>query len=129
MGEQALSLSIKEGGVRATSGAARNRVRRALVVSEIALAVMLVIGAGLLIRTFRNLTSVDAGFDAENRVTFGLVLPQATYPDSQRVVQVITDLARRLEDVPGIERVAAMQGLPPLRPVNANDTNFEGYTP
>ena len=129
MGDQAVSLAIKEGGVRATSGAGRNRVRRGLVVAEIALAVMLVIGAGLLIRTFRNLTSVDAGFDAANRVTFGLVLPQATYPDSQRVVQVITDLSRRLEDLPGIERVSAMQGLPPLRPVNANDTNFEGYTP
>jgi predicted permease len=90
---------------------------------------MLVIGAGLLIRTFRNLTSVDAGFDVENRVTFGLVLPQATYPDSQRVVQVVTELARKLDELPGVERVAAMQGLPPQRPVNANDTNFEGYNP
>jgi predicted permease len=129
MGEQAVSLSIKEGGVRATAGAGRNRVRRGLVVAEIALAVMLVIGAGLLIRTFRNLTSVDAGFDVENRVTFGLVLPQATYPDSQRVVQVVSDLARKLDELPGVERVAAMQGLPPQRQVNANDTNFEGYTP
>jgi predicted permease len=129
MGEQAVSLSIKEGGVRATSGAGRNRVRRGLVVAEIALAVMLVIGAGLLIKTFRNLTSVDAGFDVENRVTFGLVLPQATYPDSQRVVNVVTDLARRLDGIPGVERVSAVQGLPPQRPVNANDTNFEGYNP
>jgi predicted permease len=129
LSEQAVSLSIKEGGVRATSGAGRNRVRRGLVVAEIALAVMLVIGAGLLIRTFRNLTSVDAGFDVENRVTFGLVLPQATYPDSQRVVQVVTDLMRRIDEIPGVERVAAMQGLPPQRPVNANDTNFEGYAP
>ena len=129
MGEQAVSLAIKEGGVRATTGSGRNRVRRGLVVVEIALAVMLVIGAGLLIKTFRNLTSVDAGFDVENRVTFGLVLPQATYPDSQRVVNVITDLARRLDEVPGVERVSAMQGLPPQRPVNANDTNFEGYSP
>ena len=129
MGDQAVSLAIKEGGVRATSGAGRNRVRRGLVVAEIALAVMLVIGAGLLIRTFRNLTSVDAGFDVENRVTFGLVLPQATYPDSQRVVQVVTELARKLDELPGVERVAAMQGLPPQRPVNANDTNFEGYNP
>jgi len=61
-------------------------------VAEIALAVMLVIGAGLLIKTFRNLTSVDAGFDVENRVTFGLVLPQATYPDSQRRVQFFEEL-------------------------------------
>jgi putative ABC transport system permease protein len=129
MGEQAVTLSIKEGGVRATSGAGRNHVRRGLVVAEIALAVMLVIGAGLLIRTFKNLTSVDAGFDVENRITFGLVLPQATYPDSQRVVQVIADLSRKLDAIPGVERVSGMQGLPPQRPVNANDTNFEGYSP
>ncbi len=129
MGDQAVSLSIKEGGVRSTSGSGRNRVRRGLVIAEIALAVMLVIGAGLLIRTFRNLTSVDAGFDVENRTTFGIVLPQATYPDSQRVVQVISDLARKLDELPGVERVAAMQGLPPQRPVNANDTDFENYNP
>jgi len=129
MGDQAVSLSIKEGGQRTTSGSGRNRVRRGLVVAEIALAVMLVIGAGLLIKTFRNLTSVDAGFDSENRITFGLVLPQATYPDSQRVVNVISELARKLDELPGVERVSAMQGLPPQRPVNANDTNFEGYSP
>jgi predicted permease len=129
MGDQAVSLSIKEGGVRATSGAGRNRVRHGLVVAEIALAVMLVIGAGLLIKTFRNLTSVDAGFDVENRVTFGLVLPLATYPDSQRVVDVITNLVRRLDEIPGVERAAAIQGLPPQRQVNANDTDFEGYNP
>ena len=129
MGDQAVSLSIKEGGVRSTAGSGRNRVRRGLVVAEIALAVMLVIGAGLLIRTFRNLTSVDAGFEAKNRVTFGLVLPAAAYPDSQRATDVITSLTRKLDEIPGVERVAAMQGLPPQRPVNANDTNFEGYTP
>jgi putative ABC transport system permease protein len=129
MGDQAVSLSIKEGGVRATSGSGRNRVRRGLVIAEIALAVMLVIGAGLLIRTFKNLTSVDPGFDAENRVTFGIVLPQATYPDSQRVVSVISDLMRRFDDLPGIERVAAMQGLPPQRQVNANDVDIENYNP
>jgi predicted permease len=129
MGDHTVSLAIKEGGQRSTSGTGQNRVRRGLVIGEIALAVMLVIGAGLLIKTFRNLTSVDAGFDVERRVTFGLVLPQATYPDPQRIVQVVTDLQRRLAEVPGIERVSAMQGLPPLRRVNANDTNFEGYSP
>ena len=129
MGDQAVSLAIKEGGQRTTSGSGRNRVRRGLVVAELALAVMLVIGAGLLIKTFRNLTSVDAGFATENRITFGLVLPQATYPDSQRVVDVISEVARKLDEIPGVERVSAMQGLPPQRPVNANDTNFEGYSP
>jgi predicted permease len=128
MSEGAVTKAIKEGGVRTTSNAGRNRVRRALVVGEIALAVMLVIGAGLLIRSFSNLTSVDAGFSAADRVTFGLVLPQAAYPDSQKRVQVHAELKRKLESIPGVQKAAAMQGLPPFRQVNANDTDFEGYT-
>ena len=129
VGDQAVTHAIKEGGTRATAAAGRNRVRRGLVIAEVALAVMLVIGAGLLIRTFRNLTSVDAGFDAAERVTFGVVLPQATYPQAAQVASFITDLQRRLEQIPGVQRVAGMQGLPPFRQVNANDTEFEGYTP
>jgi putative ABC transport system permease protein len=129
VGDQAVTLAIKEGGTRATSAAGRNRVRRGLVIAEVALAVMLVIGAGLLIRTFRNLTSVDAGFDPANRVTFGVVLPQASYPEATRIASFVTDLQRRLEQIPGVQRVAAMQGLPPFRQVNANDTEFEGYMP
>ena len=125
--EQAVAAAIKEGGARSTTTGARNRVRRGLVVAEIALAVMLVIGAGLLLRSFRNLTSVNAGFDPANLVTFGLVLPTATYPSTgERRVQVMTDLMRRLDEIPGVDRVAAVQGLPPFRQVNANDTFFEG---
>jgi putative ABC transport system permease protein len=127
MNEKAVTQAIKEGGVRTTSNAGRNRVRRSLVVAELALAVMLVIGAGLLIRSFDNLTSVDAGFDPANRVTFGVVMPPAAYPDSQRRVAFHGELRRKLEAIPGVERVAAMQGLPPFRQINANDTQFEGY--
>jgi predicted permease len=125
--EQAVAAAIKEGGARSTTTAGRNRVRRGLVVVEIALAVMLVIGAGLLMRSFRNLTSVDAGFDPSNLITFGLVLPSATYPPSgERRVQTMTNLMRRLDEIPGVDEVAAAQGLPPFRQVNANDTQFEG---
>ncbi|MDQ3948793.1 MAG: ABC transporter permease [Gemmatimonadota bacterium] len=125
--EQAVAAAIKEGGARSTTTGARNRVRRGLVVAEIALAVMLVIGAGLLLRSFRNLTTVDAGFDPRDLVTFGLVLPSATYPPTgERRVQVTTDLLRRLDEIPGVDEVAAVQGLPPFRQVNANDTQFEG---
>lgn len=129
LGEQAVTLAIKEGSARTTVGGARSRVRSALVVGEIALAVMLVIGAGLLLRTFKNLTSVDAGFDPSERVTFAVNLPAASYPDSQRVVQVVKGLMQQLGQAPGVNNVAAMTGLPPLRPINANTTNFEGYTP
>jgi putative ABC transport system permease protein len=129
IGHATVARSIREGGTRATHGAGRNRLRRGLVVAEIALAVMLAIGAGLLIRSFENLTSVDAGFASRDRVTFGLVLPQASYPDSVRRVQFFGDLARKLEAIPGVEAVAAMQGLPPFRQVNANDIGIEGYAP
>jgi predicted permease len=128
MNDKAVTAAIKEGGARTTTNIGRNRVRRSLVVAEIALAVMLVIGAGLLIRSFDNLTSVDAGFDPANRVTFGLVLPQAAYPDSLRRVAFQAELKRKLETIPGVTRASAMQGLPPFRQINANDTDFEGYT-
>jgi predicted permease len=129
VGEQAVTAAIKEGGTRTTTTGGRNRVRRGLAVAEVALAVMLVTGAGLLIKSFRNLTSVDAGFDPANRVTFGIVLPQAAYPDSQKRVQFFESLSRNLDAIPGVDGVAAMQGLPPSRPVNANGTKFEGYQP
>ncbi|MBC7894681.1 MAG: ABC transporter permease [Cytophagaceae bacterium] len=129
LGEQAVTQSIRDGSARTTATVSRNRVRRGLVIGEIALAVMLVIGAGLLIRTFRNLTTVDAGFASEGRITFGVVLPQATYNEPGRRSQFITGLVSRLQEIPGVERASGMTGLPPLRQVNANDTDFEGYQP
>ncbi|HET7584978.1 MAG TPA: ABC transporter permease [Gemmatimonadaceae bacterium] len=128
MGGRSVTLATREGGARTTSTAGRNRVRRALVTGEIALAVTLVIGAGLLIRSFANLTSVDPGFDSRDRVTFGLVLPQASYPDAEQRLRFFRDLHDRIEAIPGVREASMMQGLPPYRRVNANDTQFEGYT-
>jgi ABC-type lipoprotein release transport system permease subunit len=67
--EQVVNLSLKEGGQRTTGGASRARLRSALVMSEIALAVVLVVGAGLLLRSFWNLLQVDAGYLPANRAT------------------------------------------------------------
>ena len=123
----AVIQAIKEGGVRSTTNVGRNRVRSGLVVAEVALAVMLVIGAGLLIKSFSNLTRVDAGFSVADRVTFGLVMPQAAYPDSQKRVAFHQELKRKLEAIPGVQKVGAMAGLPPVRQLNANDVDFEHY--
>jgi putative ABC transport system permease protein len=90
--------------------------------------VMLVVGAGLLVRSFQNLTTVDAGFDARKLIDFGIALPQATYTDPRRRAQFVVDLKSKLAAIPGVERAAAMTGLPPMRDVNANDTDFEGMT-
>jgi len=121
------SLALKDGGQRATSGARRQRLRRALVVAEIALAVALVIGAGLLLRTVANLTRVDGGFARGQLVTFLVDLPGATYKTPQQIVGFYRRLIDRLRAMPGVQSVAAMTGLPPMRQVDANDTDIDGY--
>jgi putative ABC transport system permease protein len=125
LGENAVATAIREGGTRSTMSAARHRVRRGLVVGEIALAVMLVVGAGLLLRSFRNLTAVDAGFDARGLTTFGVVLPAAVYAKPQRRATFIAELVTKLKAIPGVQSATAMTGLPPNRQVNANDTDLE----
>ncbi|HEY4218264.1 MAG TPA: ABC transporter permease [Gemmatimonadaceae bacterium] len=124
-----VGLALREAGSRTTSVAARNRVRRGLVVSEVALAMMLVIGAGLLMRSFWNLIGVDAGFDRTNLTTFSIALPQRVYADSSRRVAFFDRVTQQLASAPGVTAAAAMTGLPPQRQVNANDTMFEGFVP
>src|SRR4051812_12647581 len=127
--EQVVTISLKEGGQRATAGAARARLRSGLVMAEVALAVVLVVGAGLLLRSFQKLMTVDAGFNREHLTTFGVVLPAASYPKGADRVAFINRLLGRFREMPGVTGVTAMSGLPPNRPVNANDTDFVGYSP
>ena len=126
--ERVVNVSLKESGQRTTTGAARARLRSGLVMAEVALAVVLVIGAGLLLRSFWNLLTVDAGFDRSRLATFGLVLPGAAYTEPQGRIAFFRRLTDQLREVPGVQGAAAMSGLPPMRLVNANDTDFEGYT-
>ncbi len=125
--ERVVNSSLKESGQRSTASAARVWIRRGLVVVEVALAVVLVVGAGLLLRSFWNLTTVDAGFNRSRLTTFGLVLPQSTYSNAQAVADFFARAQRDIAALPGVQSVAAMQGLPPQRQVNANDTDFENY--
>ena len=126
--DRAVTASLKESGQRTTAGSARIRVRNGLVMAEVALAVVLVAGAGLLLRSFWNLMSVDAGFNRGRLVTFGVVLPAASYRTPQSSVDFFARLTRELSEQSGVQSVAAMTGLPPARLVDANDTDFEGYT-
>jgi predicted permease len=124
-----LVAALKDGGAKGTTGTARHHVRRGLVMAEVALAVMLVVGAGLLVRTVYNLTSVDAGFERSRLVTFQLTLPRANYPQASARGQMYQGLLDALRGVAGVQAASAMSGLPPNRPVNANSTTIEGYTP
>jgi predicted permease len=123
-----LAMALKEGGARGATGAARHHVRRGLVMAEVALAVMLVIGAGLLIRTVYNLSMVDAGFDRSRLVTFQMSVPTANYPRPALRAQMYQRLLEKLRGVPGVQAASAMSGLPPNRPLNANDTDIGNYT-
>ncbi len=126
--ERIVNISLKEAGQRSTAGAARARLRSGLVMLEVALAVVLVIGAGLLLRSLWNLTSVDSGFRRSQLVTFGLVLPGAQYQQPQTRVDFFQRLTSKLSEISGVQSAAAMTGLPPQRLVNASDIDIEGYT-
>jgi predicted permease len=119
-----LTTSLREG--RATAGSARHKLRQLLVVSEIALAVVLVVGAGLMLRSFATLQSVDPGFDHDGLLTFRLFLPSANYSGPPEQMAFYRELESRLLAIPGVESATLMSGLPPIRRLNANTMQFEG---
>jgi len=123
-----LVTALKEGGDRGATGTARHHIRRGLVMAEVALALMLVIGAGLLLRTVANLTSVDAGFDRSRLVTFSMALPVADYPQPPARAALYQRLLDKLRAMPGVQAATAMSGLPPNRQLDANDTDIDNYT-
>ena len=106
-------------------GTARHRLRRALVAAEVALAVILVIGAGLLIRTVYNLTRVDAGFDRSRMVTFSMTLPRATSEEGGRA-RLYHRLLGTLRGVPGVQAATAMSDLPLTRVTQGFSTGVQG---
>jgi len=112
---------------RGSSGRTRHRVRRALVVAETALAVIVVVGAGLLLRTVHNLTVVDEGFDRSHLVTFSMTLPRASF-DLMGRVRAYQRVLDQLRAVPGVRFATAMTGLPLDRPVISNQTEISNST-
>jgi len=103
--------ALKDSG-RTTPGARRNTLRSALVVTEVALSLVLLIGAGLMIRSFAKLNSVHPGFDPENVATMGVTLLRANYPDDTHVAATYSQLLEQLAAAPGVESVGATTELP-----------------
>ena len=123
--ERNLANWIRGAGQRAIRGGGQT-LRKSLVVTEIALAVILVIGSGLMIRAFWKLQQVNMGFDPAGVVSFSLNLPSVKYKAPERL-QFVTSLEQKLSTLPGVAGVSIASGLPPLRRINANDTEIEGY--
>jgi putative ABC transport system permease protein len=95
-----------------SGGLRGNRLRTALVVAEVALSVVLLIGAGLMVRSFVEIRRVDPGFDAEDVVTFSAPLPFLEYFTTESRALFISELGDRLADIPGVERVGGVTPLP-----------------
>ncbi len=104
------AIGLREGGRGLLSG--RGRLGRGLVVAEMALAVTLLVGAGLLLRSFVELRRVDPGFGVANALTFRTALPEALYADNAQRVAFYRALEERLRSAPGVEAVGASVGLP-----------------
>ena len=107
-----LVSSLKEGGKGALAARRAGRMREGLVVAEIALAVMLLAGAGLLIRSFAKLQEVDPGFQASSALTFRTALPPATYDTEDERRQFYDGLLGRLRALPGVQTAGAISLLP-----------------
>ncbi|HEU4564350.1 MAG TPA: ABC transporter permease [Gemmatimonadaceae bacterium] len=107
-----LAQTLREGARGSRTRPGSHRVRRILVASEIALAVMLLAGAGLLIRSFVRLSNVDPGFRPERVMTFALTLPDARYPDAPQKRRFTQELTERLARVPGARAAGVVSYLP-----------------
>ncbi|HYC32140.1 MAG TPA: ABC transporter permease, partial [Gemmatimonadales bacterium] len=101
-----------QAGARGSGGADRRRLRELLIGTEIALSVVLLVGTGLLIRSFVALQSVRPGFDARGVLTFQLALPVTRYPDDESQVAFFRQLEDRLRSLPGVEAVGQTNKLP-----------------
>ena len=106
-----LNETLKEGG-RSGSQARRNRIGSALMISEIALSFMLLVGAGLLIKSFIRLREVSPGFNPANVLTMRLSLPAGKYPQGEPRVQVYRQILERISSLPGVASAGAVLSLP-----------------
>jgi putative ABC transport system permease protein len=121
-----LTEALKEGGRSSTTGARRNQLRNTLVISEIALALVLLIGAGLLVKSFVQIQNVNPGFNPKNVVTGELSLPLLKYARGKPVIDFYAEAVRRVSTLPGIEAAALTNVLPLSGSNTDNSFHIEG---
>jgi putative ABC transport system permease protein len=107
-----LNEALKEGGRGSSAGRARHRIRRALVVAEIALSLILVVGAGLMMKGSRALADVNQNFAPESLLTMRVNLPETKYQNPQQLAAFYDQTLQRLQAVPEAESAATVSGIP-----------------
>ena len=122
-----LNEALKEGSRGSTGGATGKRIRSILVVVEVALSLVLLIGAGLMIRSFSRLQQTHLGFDPENVVALNLSLSRSKYPEEHQHVAFYQAALERLRAVGGVQSAGATTGLPLTLSVSGSDVRIEGH--
>src|SRR6185437_3738592 len=118
--------TLKEGGRDAATGGSGKRLRSVLVTAEVAISLVLFIGAGLLINSFLRLRNVDPGFRAENLLTMKIVLPDTKYERRAQRAAFYTDLIQRVQSLAGVRSAAVTTNLPLYRQGNSISIGIEG---
>jgi putative ABC transport system permease protein len=124
--QQSLSVSLKEGAKQATGGRGSQRLRGGLVVVEMALSLVLLIGAGLLIKSFLRLWAVDPGFNPERVLTLNLGLPNARYTQPREWAAFVEQVTEKLKSLPGAQATAVSSFAPMDGYRNARAYAIEG---
>jgi putative ABC transport system permease protein len=114
----AVAGRLRAAGTRTTAGGAALRVRGGLVIAQVSLALMLLCGAGLLLRSIEKLTAIDPGFDPEHLLTASVILPTGTYAEPARQAALFDRVLERVRALPGVEAAGAVTFLP-LTPLTA----------
>ncbi|MBV8858093.1 MAG: ABC transporter permease [Acidobacteria bacterium] len=120
--------SLKEGG-RSGQGLARSRLRSSLVVAEVALTLVLLVGAGLLLKSFSRLLAVDPGLDPHHVITMAVSLPQAKYGEPQRITAFYEQLLQEAAALPGVQAAGVVSVLPLTGDDTSNFVQIEGRAP
>ncbi|HEV8702067.1 MAG TPA: ABC transporter permease [Candidatus Polarisedimenticolia bacterium] len=123
-----LERSLREGGRSAGSGGVRQRLRGAIVVGEIALSLVLLVGAGLLGKSFARLLTADKGFDPENVLSFSLFLPFPSYPLPEQQTRYFQQALETVSGLPGVTGAAAISELPLSGAGTNGGIHIEGRT-
>lgn len=124
-----LNDALRASSGRTSGSVAASRFRNALVAAELSLALVLLIGAGLLVRGFWKLQQVDAGIQPSNLLTMRVTLSNSVYNDPERLRSFWTSLSGRLAQVGGLQNSTIFAGLPPERLAVQNDTEIENFLP
>lgn len=117
---------LKEGGRSATRGFRSSRLAQGLVAAELAMAIVLLIGATLLIRSYLAMSDTDMGYDGDGVLTWAVSLTSVAYPDADSRTRFVREALRRIEAIPGVEAVGASNHLPAQDELSMRSFEVEG---